>query len=189
MGRLNHRKKMEWYPLIRARQGNRCLYCNKEFSELDQVEFDHLHNNPKDSRFETICLGHKTCNNRKKFDHDLQILAAEKMVEYERAVYACERSVEEDDLSSQQKVSKRNRQIAESSLLGHTMNGRSVYLSDIVNAIVSLCWEDNDNGSQAAVRRYIEVLANPFNGKYVIETDTQGRKLVRRKTEKELHRN
>jgi len=61
------------------------------------------------------------------------------------------------------------------------MNGDDILLADAVNAITNLCYDNNKTGSQAAVRRYTDQFSNPFNGKFVIFTDHEGKKRIRRK--------
>jgi len=55
--------------------------------------------------------------------------------------------------------------------------------SDTVNAIVSICQDNNQTGSQAAVRRYIDEFTNPYTGKYTLSTNSQGKTIIRRRTE------
>jgi len=93
----------------------------------------------------------------------------------------CE-SINATEESSQQETSKINRQLAYTFTFEHTMNGNDVLLSDTVNAVTNLCYDNNKTGSQAAVRRYIDQFSNPYNGMFVIfTTDHEGKKRIKRK--------
>ena len=145
-----------------------------------------MNSDETDNRPENIVWACKICNNRKKFNFDMQINAHEKMVANEKAVLARERieadSGTKNDLTSQQEINKINTEITRTLLLEHTIN-ESVILKDAVNAIVDICQSNNGTGSQSAVYRYVDSLSNPFTGKYTIFLNTEGKNAVRRRTE------
>ena len=71
------------------------------------------------------------------------------------------------ETTSQQEISKCNNRITKQFLLEHTINDE-LLLKDAVNAIVDICQDNNDTGSQSAVYRYIDCLSNPYTGKYTL---------------------
>jgi len=210
MARLSHRLKKQYDPIILKRDGSKCFYCKREFTETIPPEHDHLNNKPNDSRPENLVFCCHVCNNKKKTNPDMQVLAQEKMIQNEKAVFACagtagtaiDKKAEfvmgggvkptfqllpdtgtTQQLTSQQEISKINMQITKQFLQEHTINGEKPILKDVVNAIVNLCQDNNGTGSQSAVYRYVDVLANPYNGRYTLSKNSQGKTIIRRRTE------
>ncbi len=64
----------------------------------------------------------------------------------------------------------------------YTMNGDTLNEKEAVNAIVNLCQENNETGSQPAIYRIIERLCNKINGKYTT-CDYHGKNVIRRRLE------
>ncbi len=210
MARLSHRLKKQYDPIILERDGIKCFYCNREFTETIPAEHDHLNNNSNDSRPENLVFCCHVCNNKKKTNPEMQISAHEKMIQNEKAVFACagtagtaiDKKMEfvmgggvkptfqllpdtgtTQQLSSQQEISKINMQLTKQFLQEHTINGEEPILKDVANAIVNLCQDNNGTGSQSAVYRYVDVLANPYNGRYTLSENSQGKTIIRRRTE------
>jgi len=108
----------------------------------------------------------------------MQIKAHQKLIDNEKAVLTSERTIADsgtkNDLTSQQEINKTNMNITKSFLLEHT---------DAVNAIVDICQNNNNSGSQAAIYRYIDSLANPFTGRYTVSQNKEGNNIIRRRTE------
>ncbi len=177
---LSYKQKNEWYSLIIERDGYRCLYCKKDFERYYPPEFDHLNNDSSDNRPENLVLVHHSCNNRKKMNAEWQILANQKLEENERSTFACERKNEHETLT-EHVISQTNRDLTKIFLLEHTINGQTILLNDAANAITNLCNDNNNTGSQAAIRRYIDVLTNPVNGNFVIEKNPDGKRMIGRK--------
>ena len=187
MSRLTHRLKRTNEPIIRDRDPYVCLYCKGEFTETHPPEWEHLSNDPNDSRPENLVFAHKECNNRKKFNPEYQVLAYEKLIQNERAVLACERTLADTgttkELTSQQEISKINKRITKQFIQEQTINNNELLLRDVVNAIVDICDDNNGTGSQSAVYRYIDFLTNPYTGKYTLATNEKGQTVIRRRTE------
>jgi len=187
MHRLSHAMKKKIDKVIHERGDKyECFYNGCTFSPVNPAEYEHLNSNVGDNRPENIVYACKVCNNRKKFDFDMQIKAQEKLIDNEKAVLASERTIAdsgtENDLTSQQEINRTNMNITRTFLLEHTIN-ESVVLRDSVNAIVDICQSNNSSGSQAAIYRYIDSLANPFTGKYTISQNKEGNNIIRRRTE------
>jgi len=187
MSRLTHRLKQKNEPIVRDRDLYVCLYCKEEFTETHPPEWEHLNNNPNDSRPENLVFAHKECNNRKKFNPEYQVLAHEKLIQNERAVLTCERTLADTgttkELTSQQEINKANMKIAKQFIQEQTINNEELILRDAANAIVDICQDNNGTGSQSAVYRYIESFTNPFTGKFTISINQKGEKIIRRRTE------
>jgi len=117
----------------------------------------------------------------------MQIKANEQLRENERAVFTCGNTLADTgttkELTSQQEINKINYQIAKQFIQEHTLTEKEVILRDAVNAIVDICKDNNGTGSQSAVYRYIDSLTNPYTGKYTLSTNSQGKTIIRRRTE------
>jgi len=187
MGRMTRRKKREYYPDKIKDDGYQCLFCKEPFIDKNPPEWDHLNNNPNDSRYENVALIHKTCNNKKKFNPDYQIIAHEKLLENERAVLVCERRQADtgttQDLTSSQQISKALRPIAFQWIEKHTLIEKEILLKDAVNAIVFLCQKQTGWGSPATIYRYIDECTNRYYGKFTLSTNEAGKTIIRRRTE------
>ncbi|MBS3922134.1 MAG: HNH endonuclease [Nitrosarchaeum sp.] len=178
--KLSYNLKKKYFSLILQRDGHACFYCKGKFSENHIAEYEHLNNIETDNRLENLVFAHHECNNRKKFNTDLQILATEKLRENEKAVFVGEGN--EGDVSlSEQEISKINRGITKMFLTEHTMNGQSLMINDAVNAIVNLCNHNNSTGSQSAIYRYIDAMCNSFNGDFIKEKNPDGKLSIRKK--------
>ena len=172
MVKPSQRLKVNRFPLLWTDQKGLCLFCPLEFSDTLKPELDHLNNNPNDNRVENWALVCHACNNKKKNNIEMQVIAHDKLKANVKREYACERMLADSgiefNLTSSQSINKINTQIVRQFLLEHTMNGEILYQKDAVNAIVNLCQENNGTGSQTAIYRIIESLCNPINGKYAI---------------------
>ena len=180
MSRLTYSKKMKWNPIIVRQTGNHCFFCKCPNTIDTPLEYGHLNGNRDDSQPENLAYMCKTCNNKMKFNPEMELLANDQLIVNVKAVYACE-SIDATEESNQQETSRINKQLTYTFLMEHTMNGNDILLSDTVNAITNLCYDNNKTGSQAAVRRYIDQFSNPYNGKFVIFTDHEGKKRIKRK--------
>ena len=186
MVKTSQRLKVNRFPLLWTDQKGLCLFCALEFSDTLKPELDHLNNNPNDNRVENWALVCHVCNNKKKNNFDMQIIAQDKLKANVKREYACERMLADSgiefNLTSSQSINKINTQNSKQFLLEHTMNDEILYVKDGVNAIVNLCQENNGTGSQTAIYRIVESLCNPINGKYTI-CDYNGKNIIRRRAE------
>jgi hypothetical protein len=187
MSKLSYRQKKEWFQLIVQRDGHRCLYCTSPFTDTNPSEYEHLNSNEKDNRPENLCLAHHSCNVKKKYNPDMQILANTKLQENERSTFACEKTLADTgttkEMTSQQEINKTNMRITEQFVLEHTVNQEELVLRDAVNAIVDICQKNNHTGSQAAAYRYIDSLTNPFTGRYTLSANPKGKTIIQKRTE------
>jgi len=182
MVRLTYSNKRKWNPIIVKQTGYYCFFCKCPNTPENPLEYGHLNGNEDDSRPENLAYMCKSCNNKMKQNYDMQFQANDQLIENEKAVYACERTDATEE-GSQQETSRINKQLAYTFLSEHTMNGNDILLSDTVNAVTNLCYDNNKTGSQAAVRRYIDQFSNPYNGIFVIFTDHDGKKRIKRRNQ------
>jgi hypothetical protein len=187
MSRLTHKRKIAYFQLLVERDDHRCFYCEKGFSESHPAEYDHLNNNPNDSRPENLVLCHHECNNKKKFNTDWQIEAQEKLLANERTVFVCERRQADtgttEELTSSQRINQVLEPIARQWLEEHLLMEKEIVLRDAVNAIVNLCRKQTGHGSQATIYRYIDIWCNPYNGHLTISKNEKGVNTIHKRTD------
>ena len=187
MGKITYSKKRRWTPIIITQTGKNCFFCNCENTELNPLEWGHLNGCKKDVRPENFAFMCKSCNNKHKFSFDMQILGNEQLEKNEKAVFTRGNRLADTgttkELTSQQEISKINKRITKQFLQEHTINNEELILRDAVNAIVDICDDNNETGSQSAVYRYIDSLTNPWTGKYTLSTNPKGQTIIRRRTE------
>ena len=186
MTRLTHKRKVEFFQILTERDGYLCFYCDEDFTRNHHIEFDHLNNNPNDTRPENLVLTHHECNNKKKLSTDLQIKAQEKLSQNENTVFASERTQADtgttDELTSSQQISKALRPIALQWLQEHLLMEKEIELKHAVNAMVHLCQEQTGWGSKPTIYRYIDEWTNPYNGQFTLITK-DGKTIIRKRTE------
>ncbi len=186
MSRATYKQNKEDFPLIVERDGYRCLYCPEPFTANHPAEREHLDNNTDNNELWNKTFTHHECNNRKKLNTDMQILAQEKIESNKKYVYKGERMLADtgttEELTSCQAISKINFKVAEQYLTEHTLTDDELLLRDAIRDIVGICKKSNDTGSQQAVRRYIEILtssAYPFT----LSLNAKGQTIIRRRIE------
>jgi len=187
MSRLTHRRKMEYFQIIVERDGYLCFYCKGECDDNHPVEYDHLNNNPDDSRPENLVFTHHECNIKKKTFTDWQIKAMEKLEQNERVLLASERRLADtgttDELTSSQRINQALEPIARQWLEEHLLMEPEINLKDAVNAIVNLCRKQTGWGSQSAIYRYVDTWTNPYNGDLTLSKNENRKTVIRRRVE------
>ena len=185
--RITQRINRERFEPTMQRQDELCLFCKGPFTEQLLPEWDHLDNNLDNSRPENIALVHRTCNNKKKFNPEYQVIAHDAKEEYEKAVLVCERMLADtgttEQLTSSQAINKTNKPLCLMKLNEYTLHGNYVKEEDYVNAMDNLCFEMNGTGSQAAIKRYVNSFCNPLNGKFTLSKNEKDETIIRRRTE------
>jgi len=173
--------KSDTVPRMKERDGYKCLYCPLPFTDTHPAEIEHLDNNHNHNQIWNKAFAHHECNNRKKFNTDMQIIANEKILSNKKYVYACERKAELTEVSSSEQRNRQNKPIALQFITEHLMVEPYLLLRDAVNAITHLCFETNGTGSQQATRNYIEEFCNPINGKFELTENERGQKIIRKR--------
>ena len=178
---------MESFPRIVERDCYLCFYCEGEFDENHPAEYDHLNNNPNDSRDENLVLAHHKCNIEKKSNIEWKMRAIDKLHQNEKTLLASERKLADtgttEELTSSQKINQVNEPIAKQWLAEHLLMEPEIVLKDAVSAIVNLCRKQTGFGSQPAIRRYIEDWSNPYNGDLTLSKNENGKTIIRERTE------
>jgi len=187
VSRLTYKFKKQYEPIILERDGYKCFYCHADFNTYLPAELDHLNSKDEDNRVENLVFCCHTCNNKKKFNPEMQVIAQDKMIENEKAVLVRAGMNADtgttEQLTTAQAINKTNRRLTEQWIIEHCITEPEIILRDAVNAIVNLCQQNNGTGSQSAVYRYIEELSNPYNGKFTLCSNKQGKTIIRRRTE------
>ena len=84
MVKLTYTLKRKWETIVIYQTGKVCFHCKCENTELNPLEWGHLNGNNNDSRPENLAFMCKTCNNKQKFNYDMQILANEQLQKTKR---------------------------------------------------------------------------------------------------------
>ena len=184
MSRLSSRMKLQYYPFLIERDGNRCFYCQESFTNETTYEYDHLDNNVKDSRPENLVLCHHHCNVRKKYSQVWQDKALGKLRMNEASKCVCGNENKKlgthKEQTSSQAISQTNNRIA-LDYLNELLNTRDIlYCKDYADATKNRCFNINGTGSQSAIYRYLDSFTNSINGDFTIYT-VHGKKAIRRK--------
>jgi len=188
MSKLTHKTKTAIFKILVERDGYHCFYCKGHFDDTHPPEFEHLNNNPNDSRPENIVLSHHECHITKKYNTDLQIKAHEKLLKNENTLFVSERKLADagttEELTSSQRINKVLEPIALQWLTEHLLMEKEIVVKDAVNAIVNLCRQQTDHGSQPTIYRYIDTWSNPYNGHLTIAKNESGQNIIMKRTEK-----
>lgn len=176
--------KMELLPfLIQRDGGQQCFYCKRKL-RLNEIKYEHLNNIRPDCRPENLVLSCQSCNVRKKFDADLQIIAKEKLVQNENGNYLSERiSVESSETntpSAEIDINITNYEITEKYLTEIIHTDGNVLYSDALNSCVYLCKKQTKHGSQQSMRNYISALTCNVGPFMITHNDDHKKIIVKR---------
>jgi len=183
---LNQKKRFAPILTIRDDPKN-CFYCMKPFTDTNPRVWEHLDNDDTHNYPENLVWSHHSCNVKKRMDDKMLAKAQGKLtMNIQSDLFTSAGTLADTgttkDTTSQQEISKCNNRITKQFLLEHTINDE-LLLKDAVNAIVDICQDNNDTGSQSAVYRYIDSLSNPYTGKYTLSVNSKGQNIIRRRTE------
>jgi len=183
----NQKKKFAQVLTIRDDPSN-CFYCMQPFTDTSPRIWEHLDNDDTHNYPENLVWSHHSCNVKKRTDLKMQDKAQGKIImNMQFDLFTCENTLADTgttkELTSQQEISKTNKRITKQFIQEHTINNEELILRDIVNAIVDICQDNNETGSQSAVYRYIDSLTNPYTGKYTLSTNEKGQTIIRRRIE------
>ena len=186
--RLNPRKVstqtvpiLEELPtLIERDEGFCCWYCKIALT-LKTMVFEHLNGNRSDHRIENKVLSCQSCNIKKIYDSDMQILAKEKLVENEKKIFVRERKFEENTESpkpdSEIDINLSNFDTVEQFLSERITTDGEVLFKNALNSCTYICKERTRHGSQQAIRNYIDTLTCEV-APYMIIKDDNGKKTI-----------
>ena len=180
MKNLTTKMKRDWFESIIKRDGGFiCFYCKKTLS-LTHFVYEHLNCNRKDNRIENVVHACFTCNNRKKDNFDMQLLAQNKLHENEISNSMGEKISSKPRELKELDISKENYEIAEDFIIKEVDLKGFILVSEAKNSISYLCRKNNRTGSPQAVTNYIMTLTSmvaPFE----IIKNKEGKKIIVRK--------
>ena len=184
---LNQKKRFAPILTIRDYPKN-CFYCMKSFTDTNPRVWEHLDNDDTHNYPENLVWSHHACNVKKRMDDDMQAKAQGKLtMNIQSDLFTSAGTLADTgttkELTSQQEINRINMGITKQFLLEHSITGDELVLKEVVNAIVDICQNNNNSGSQAAIYRYIDSLANPFTGRYTVSQNKEGNNIIRRRTE------
>lgn len=173
--RLSHRQKMIYYPLILKRDGNCCFYCKKEFSKnkilltLNPKQkriWEHLNNKETDSRLENLVFAHEGCNEKKKTDFDMQLLADAKLADNEKdaeftASHHNSTKATSAEMDSNSAGLNMTYDYLDEQLQSHNGNPpieTKLRIKDVCDLLAGRLFKLLGHGSQETIRRHIDIL-------------------------------
>ena len=162
MSRLTTRMKNQYLPVLILRDGGfNCFYCRCDLTHVNFV-FEHLNDNPNYSDVANIVLACQSCNNKKKNDYDMQILAMEKLTINKKSNFSCEGEMlaENSPLSPEMESNQKNFDIIQQYLTEIIQTDGNILKKDAINSGAMLCKKKTGTGSQVSIRRYIEMLTS-----------------------------
>jgi len=180
---LNHltsKMKHDWFNLINERdRGFYCFYCKKTLS-LTHFVHDHLNDNRKDNRIENIVHACSTCNNKKKYDFDMQLLAKQKLEESEIGNSMREKISSKPREMKELDVSIENYEIAEEFITKEIDVNGHILVKEAKSSIAYVCRKTNGTGSPQAVTNYISTLTSKV-APFEIVKNEEDEKIIRKR--------
>lgn len=189
--RLTSNDKAKKYPMLVHRDGDVCFYDKMPFiQEVEglQRNFDHLNNDEYDNRLENLVLCHYDCNQKKKNDYDMQLLALDKLKENVSSASLGGRenlstTYESTDELTEGEVNRIINKLTTIYLqerLPDKDQDTFLSFSDALNSITYLVQQDTKGrGSQVAVRRAIDVRCCSIGEFQILRED--GKRIIRRR--------
>jgi len=173
--------KRDWFHLIEERdKGFCCFYCRNSLS-LTRFVYDHLNDNRKDNRIENVVHACYTCNNKKKYNFDMQLLAKQKLEDNEIGNSMRERILPKPREIKELDVSRENYEIAEDFITKEIDVNGCILVKEAKNSIAYLCRKTNGTGSPQAVSNYISTLTSKVAPFEIIKNEDDKRIIQRKK--------
>ena len=189
--RLTSNMKAKIYPLIVQRDGDVCFYCKIQFTpEIETLKrtFDHLNNDWDDNRVENLVLAHLQCNNEKRNNLEMQMIALDKLKEnlssvpYSETLRERENNQTADELTEGE-LNRIINKITDTYLKERLPDSDAdtfIPFTDTMNSIAYLVQQDTKGrGGQVAVRRAIDVRCCSIAEFQIIRED--GKRIIRRR--------
>ena len=187
--------KAKFYPELVRRDGDVCFYDKMPFRhEVEGLKrtFDHLNNDWDDNRIENLVLCHKDCNNKKRNNLEMQMIAIDKLKDNQSKLPYSESMGERDNL---QATTEQADELTEGELNRIINKVTDTYLKerlpdsnadtfipfmDTMNSITYLVQQDTKGrGGQVAVRRAIDVRCCSIGEFQILRED--GKRIIRRR--------
>lgn len=178
---LTIRIKGIYFPdIIKRDSGFRCFYCKKPL-QLNNFVYEHLNNDRSDNRLENIVLACVSCNNKKPYGMEMEILAKEKLEENMISNFMREKIFKNEDLATEKptevEINETNYEITREFLSLRIEVDDYILFSDTLDAIVYICKEKTGHRSQQSARNYIKALTS-IVGPFKIIRDENGKKII-----------
>ena len=183
--------KAKLYPVLVERDGDVCFYCTMPFvQEVETLKrtFDHLNNDWDDNRVENLVLAHLECNNKKRNDLEMQMIALDKLkknlasVPYSETLRERENNQATDELTEGE-LNRIINKITDTYLkerLPDSDTDTFIPFTDTMNSITYLVQQDTKGrGGQEAVRRAIDVRCCSIGEFQILRED--GKRIIRRR--------
>ena len=195
---LTTAQKDKKIPIIIDRDGDVCIFDLEPFFEnVPGMErtIDHLNDNEKDNRVENLALCHFHCNQKKKNDFDMKLIAldilrknvnnaSESLSECERKNHA---EIGLDELKEGD-VNKIINKIAKMELESKLPDGSDEvisYTKTIKNIHYLTIQQTGDRGSDPASRRAVDALCSSY-APFIDEKQGRGNRIIRRRLPEEV---
>lgn len=167
-----------------------CCFCEQRFLEGNtkwKRTWEHLDNDDENEELWNLAWAHHYCNEKKRHDADLQILAREiikKNQQWEESYdFESAREKERENKTDEQTeidLNVAHRQIVSEFLAEKLSNDLSWEFNDAINCITLRCETQTGHGSKQSVRNYLDV-QSCSEGKYLKEK-IKGKTFLKRRT-------
>lgn len=168
-----------------------CCYCGQRFLEGNakwKRTWEHLDNKEENEDLWNLAWAHDYCNEKKRYDADLQILAKEIIKKNkaweETSDFESARERERENKTDEQTeidLNVAHRQIVSEFLAEKIHNESSTWeFNDAINCITLRCETKTGHGSKQSVRNYLDVQCCT-EGKYQKEK-INGKTVLKRRT-------
>ena len=155
---ISQKAKIQFSKWCHQRDGNNCLYCGKPLDSRKVLE--HLNDNRQDNRLENFVNAHQKCNIAKSYNTDYQILAKEKLLENESALFIPIEDKTDDQASTEIKISKNNFEIVEQYLSEKIVLDDKISWDDALHGSAYKCKKLTGFGSVQCIRNYLKILTS-----------------------------
>lgn len=176
---FSQKAKITYCKNCKQRDGEICLYCKKPLGKKYVLE--HLNDDRSDNRLENFCLAHPSCNVAKKYHADYQILAKEKLLENESALFIPIEDKTDDEASTEIKISKNNFDIVEQYLSEKIVLDEKISWDDALYGATYKCKKLTGFGSVQCIRNYLKILTSS-ESKFMQTKDESKNKIIVRRT-------
>ena len=190
---LSENMKAKTMPIIIDRDYNHeeqyCMFCGGKFlsgKAKYKKTWEHLDNDDENQQPWNLCLVHWICNQKKKYDFDLQFYANElikinKQWHNRDSDSFMERTSSHANENTEIDLNTVHYEITENFLTEKiTGSSRRLPLTDAISCIVLRCKNQTGHGSMQSVRNYLNVLSCS-EGRYMIEK-IEGKNFIQKRS-------
>lgn len=181
---LSIQEKRRLYRYITERDGNKCLYCRKQFKNSREPIIEHLNDNRNDNRWDNLAFAHQQCNIEKANQPNGEYLdiALAKLDENESHIFVGENFLEKEpkkDASTEIEISHKCYEITEQYLTDEILKKVWIPYKGVIHNIVYLAKQKTGHGSEQSIRSHLKTLTSD-TAPFEITNDGNGKKIIRR---------